>query len=224
MKVEPPIRVAIVEDNAQVRDALSQILSNWPGFSCVCACTSAEEAVKRIPKLSPDVVLMDINLPGRSGVQCVRELKSTVPDIQIIMLTIESKRERVFESLEAGASGYLVKNVAPAKLLAAIEEIYAGGAPMSSDIARMLVQSFHSPSTTQHSESNLSNRENEVLKLVASGLRSREVGEKLGISLNTVNAHLRSIYEKLHVRSRVEAVSRYFEKRPFKSVHSTFRR
>lgn len=166
-----------------------------------------------IPERAVDVVLMDINLPGRSGVECVRELKSVAPNIQIIMLTIESRPERVFESLEAGASGYLVKNVAPAKLLAAIEEIHAGGAPMSSDVARMLVQSFHracgEPSVER---SNLSDRENEVLGLVASALRSREVGDKLGITVNTVSSHLRNIYEKLHVRSRVEAVTRYHDK------------
>ena len=213
MKKSTPIRVAIVEDNVQVRDGLSQILSNWPGFSCACACASAEDALKLIPKLLPDVVLMDINLPGLSGVECVRELKSIMPTLRIVMLTIESRRERVFESLEAGASGYLVKNVPPANLLAAIEEIHAGGAPMSSDVARMLVQSFHRPSSQAPGKSSvLSDREGEVLGLVASGYRSREIADKLSISVNTVNAHLRSIYDKLHVRSRIEAVSHYFDR------------
>jgi DNA-binding NarL/FixJ family response regulator len=206
-----PIRISIVDDNASFREGLAQILTLSPGIMLVGSCGSAEEALRIIPDSAPDVVLMDINLPGASGVCCVRELKARMPQLQIIMLTINSDRQRVFDSLAAGATGYLVKTVAPAQLLAAIEEVQRGGAPMSSDIARMLVQSFHKPPPESARDTTLSDREMEVLDLVASGKRSREIGDKLGISLHTVNAHLRRVYEKLHVRSRAEAVSKYLK-------------
>lgn len=203
------IRVALVEDNERMREALQLVINGSPGFACATACGSTEEALQALPKAPPDVVLMDVNLPGRSGIECVRELKRLLPRIQIVMLTIESESRRVFESLAAGATGYLVKNLPPAQLLAAIEEVHRGGSPMSSQIARMLVQSFHRPAAAAVTDADLSQREEDILKLVAQGYRSKEVGEQLGIAASTVATHLRNIYEKLHVRSRTEAIIKY---------------
>src|SRR5262249_31712422 len=153
--MNPSIKVAIVEDNDAIRESLAVILNGSPGFSCLYACRSAEEAVRRIPLDPPDVVLMDINLPRMSGIDCVRQLKASLPKTQIIMLTIEEDSQRVFQSLEGGATGYLVKNLPPAKILEAIEEVHRGGSPMSSQIARMLVQTFHQRSQSKRQEENL---------------------------------------------------------------------
>lgn len=202
------IRVAVVEDTASVRDGLAAILNTSPGFECVCACASVREALRQIPPLRPEVVLMDINLPDQTGIECVRQLRERLLEVQIVMLTIEEDSRRVFESLAAGATGYLVKNVAPADILAAIEEVHRGGSPMSSQIARMLVQSFHRPGTASK-EAALTNREQEILRLIAKGYRTKEVAETLAISTLTVETHLRNIYDKLHVRSRAGAVARF---------------
>ena len=205
----PNIKVAIVEDNASVREGLAGILNGSPGFNCVCACGSAEEALRQLPASPPEVVLMDINLPRRSGIDCVRQLRGQMPQIQVIMLTIEEDSDRVFESLAAGATGYLVKNVPPATILAAIQEVHRGGAPMSSQIARMLVQSFHKTRSVTPAREALTGREEEILQLVARGYRSKEVAEALKITSQTVETHLRNIYDKLHVRSRAGAVARF---------------
>src|SRR5664279_1947708 len=167
------IRVAIVEDTAAMREGLAAILDGSPGFACVCACASAEEALRQIPPLQPEVVLMDINLPGQSGIECVPQLKARLPEAQIVMLTIEVDSRRVFESLAAGATGYLVKSVPPAGILTAIEEVRRGGSPMSSQIARMLVQSFQRHGPASRAEENLTNREQEILRLIAKGYRSK---------------------------------------------------
>ncbi len=206
------IRVAIVEDNAAVRDSLTLVLNGSQGFKCVCACASAKEALKAIPVMKPDVVLMDINLPDRSGIECVRVLTDQMPKLLIIMLTIEEDSRRVFESLEAGANGYLVKNVSPATILASIEEVHRGGSPMSSQIARLLVQSFRRPAKATGPELNLTEREEEILQLISQGYRNKEAADKLGISPQTVETHLRNIYHKLHVRSRAAAVARFLQK------------
>jgi DNA-binding NarL/FixJ family response regulator len=205
------IKVALVEDNESVREALAAILNGSPGFHCICACGSAEEALRQIPLTPPDVVLMDINLPRRSGIDCVRQLRAQLPNLQIIMLTIEEDSRRVFESLEAGATGYLVKNVAPAKILAAVEEVHRGGSPMSSQIARMLVQSFHKKASAKPEEE-LTPREEEILRLIAKGYRTKEVAEDLKISSQTVETHLRNVYDKLHVRSRAGAVALFLSR------------
>ncbi len=207
----PNIKVALVEDNVSVREALAAILNGSPGFQCICACGSTEEALRLIPPNPPHVVLMDINLPRRSGIDCVRQLRSQLPSLQIIMLTIEEDSRRVFESLEAGATGYLVKNVAPAKILAAVEEVHRGGSPMSSQIARMLVQSFHKKSSAKPEEE-LTPREEEILQLIAKGYRTKEVADVLKISGQTVETHLRNVYNKLHVRSRAGAVARFLSR------------
>jgi len=205
----PHIKVAIVEDNASVREGLATILDASPGFKCVCACGSTEEALRQLSADLPDVVLMDINLPRRSGIDCVRQLRIQLPQVQIIMLTIEEDSDRVFESLAAGATGYLVKNVPPASILDAIQEVHRGGSPMSSQIARMLVQSFHKTRSAVPAREALTDREEEILGLIARGYRSKEVAGELGISVQTVETHLRNIYDKLHVRSRAGAVARF---------------
>lgn len=201
-----------MEDNASVREGLTMILNGSHGFECVGSCDSAEEALRVLPALRPDVTLMDINLPRRSGIECVRQIRGSLPQMQIIMLTIEEDSRRVFESLEAGANGYLVKNVPPAMILTAIEEVQRGGSPMSSQIARMVVQSFRRNGPSTQLEENLTSREQEVLSLVAKGYRTKEVGDALSISPQTVETHLRNIYSKLHVRSRAAAVARFIQR------------
>jgi DNA-binding NarL/FixJ family response regulator len=202
------IRVAIVEDHRAVRENLAVLLNAAPGFSCVASCASAEEAWQSLPAAAPEVVLMDIHLPGRSGIACVARLRSLLPQTQVIMLTIEEDTEQIFESLKAGATGYLVKHVAPEEILAAVSEVHGGGAPMSSHIARKVVTAFRQPLKGAANEAALSPREEEVLRLLAKGHRSKEIAEELGVALGTVNTYVRHIYEKLHVRSRAEAVAR----------------
>ncbi len=202
------IRVAIVEDNSVVRENLSVLINAAPGFSCVTSCSSAEEAWQRLPALAPDVVLMDIHLPGRSGIACVSRLRTLLPQTHVIMLTIEEDSEQVFESLKAGATGYLVKHVAPQEILDAVAEVHGGGAPMSSHIARKVVTAFREPAASGIEDLPLSPREEEVLRLLAKGHRSKEIAEELGLGVGTVNTYVRHIYEKLHVRSRAQAVAR----------------
>jgi DNA-binding NarL/FixJ family response regulator len=202
------IRVAIVEDDASVRENLALLIGDAPGFSCVAQCASAEEAWTTLPKAGPDVVLMDIHLPGRNGIACVERLRKLLPKIQIIMLTIEEDNDRVFDSLKAGATGYLVKHATPREILEAVAEVQRGGAPMSSSIARKVVTAFRQPAPADAKELKLSAREEEVLRLLAKGHRSKEIADDLGIGLGTVNTHVRHIYEKLHVRSRAEAVAK----------------
>jgi DNA-binding NarL/FixJ family response regulator len=204
------IRVAIVEDNSAVRENLSQLINATGGFACVAACATVEEAWRSLPALNPDVVLMDIHLPGRNGILGVARLKTLLPKAQVIMLTIEEDSERVFESMKAGATGYLVKHVSPAEILEAVREVHHGGAPMSSQIARKVVTAFRQTSQSSDSILRLSPKEDQVLRLLAKGHRSKEIGDELGIGLGTVNTHVRHIYEKLHVRSRAEAVAQLY--------------
>lgn len=206
------IRVAVVEDNDTIRESLALILDGSPGLRCSGAWRTAEEALRGIPGRPTDVVLMDINLPKQSGIECVRQLKALLPQIQIIMLTIEHDSQTVFESLVAGATGYLVKNLPPTQILAAVEEVHRGGSPMSSQIARLLVEKFRERGSKAELAAQLSPREAEVLKLAAKGYRSKEIAEALSLSPQTVETHFRNIYEKLHVRSRTEAVARFLER------------
>jgi DNA-binding NarL/FixJ family response regulator len=203
------IRVAIVEDDRTVRENLGVLIDAAPGYRCVASCLSAEEALKDLPSVAPDVVLMDIHLPRRSGIDCVANLKPLLPKAQIIMLTVEEDSERVFESLKAGATGYLVKHVSPTEILGAIGDVHRGGAPMSSHIARMVVATFRRGEAAGPDALPLSTREEEVLRLLAKGYRSKEIADELGIGVGTVNTHVRHIYEKLHVRSRAEAVAKH---------------
>ncbi len=203
------IRVAIVEDDRVVRENLAVLINAAPGFTCVTACVNAEEALKQLPAVHPDVVLMDMHLPGRSGIECVARLKPVLPKTQIIMLTVEEDSERVFESLKAGATGYLLKHVSPEEILGAVADVHRGGAPMSSHIARMVVTTFRQASRTGATDLRLSPREEDILRLLAKGHRSKEIADELGIGVGTVNTHVRHIYDKLHVRSRAEAVARF---------------
>ena len=203
------ISVSIVEDDPQVRSSLAKLIDGAPGFRCVSRHGSAEEALVEIPKVKPEVVLMDINLPGINGVECVRKLKPQLPKAQIIMLTVYQNTEHIFNALKAGATGYMLKQTPPAELLAAIKEVHGGGSPMSSHIARKIVQSFqHSAAATAEAES-LSPREAEVLDLLAKGFLYKEIAEQMKVSYATVHTHIRHIYEKLHVRSRTEAVAKH---------------
>ena len=204
------IRVALVEDDPVVRDNLACLIDATPGFSCAARCATARQACAELPSIRPDVVLMDINLPDESGIRCVARLRDLAPTTQVIMLTVEGNPERVFDSLKAGATGYLVKSATADEILEAIRQIHSGGAPMSSHIARLVVQTFRPspPPSVPPPVAGLSPRESEILRLVARGLRSKEIADELGIGLSTVNTHIRSIYEKLHVRSRAEAVAR----------------
>jgi DNA-binding NarL/FixJ family response regulator len=202
------IHVAIVEDDTSVRENLAEYINGSPGFACVAACASAEEGLRRLEAADCDVVLVDINLPKKSGVEFVREFKARCPRAQLIMLTVEEDNKRVFESLRAGATGYLVKDVPPEQILTAIREVHRGGAPMSSQVARMVVSALREPSP-QMPEAKLTAREAEILSLLARGGRSKEIAEQLDIGTTTVNTHIRHIYEKLHARSRAEAVARF---------------
>ena len=203
------IRVGIVEDDRTVRENLAAWIDQTPGFSCAAACASAEEALKRLPNSAPDVVLMDIHLPGQSGIECVAQLRRLLPQTQVIMLTVEEDNEQVFESLKAGATGYLVKHVSPEEILEAVAEVHRGGAPMSSHIARRVVAAFQQRTRTEAAAVQLSPREEEILRLLAKGARSKEIADRLNIGSGTVIAHVRHIYEKLHVRSRAEALARF---------------
>ena len=203
------IRVAIVEDDPMVRKNLGFLIDQASGFKCVAGCQSAEEAWKRLPDARPDVVLMDIHLPGKSGIECVARLRTLLPSAQVIMLTVEEDTEQVFESLKAGASGYLVKHVSPEEILEAVAEVHRGSAPMSSHIARRVVTAFRQAPASGDADLHLSPREEDILRLLAKGHRSKEIADELGIGVGTVNTHVRHIYEKLHVRSRAEAVARY---------------
>jgi DNA-binding NarL/FixJ family response regulator len=201
--------VAIVEDNAVMRETFRQWIDTAPGFSCVFACATAEEALAEIPRLKPDVVLMDVHLPGESGIACTAQLKEKLPGVQVIIVTVYRNQELIFQALQAGACGYLLKRSSPEELLKAISEVLSGGAPMTSEIARMLVEAFQRKPASVAPGDSLTPRESDILALLSEGLSNKEIAERVKISYDTVRAHLRHIYEKLHVRSRTEAVKTY---------------
>jgi len=207
------IKVCIVDDNSELRSALQEILSMSPGLDCTGTMNTAEEAVEKLPLLKPDVVLMDINLGvGNSGIDCVRELKGKMPDTNFMMCTVYEEDEKIFEALSAGASGYILKKTAPQKLIEAIRELYQGGAPMSSQIARKVVAAFQNKTHTpdENNLTMLTPREKEILELLSRGLMYKEIAWELDISQETVRKHVYRIYEKLHVGNRVEAVNKYY--------------
>lgn len=206
------IKVSIVEDDEGVRESLAALINDAEGFECVSDHATAEEAIRQIPEKKPDVVLMDINLPNMSGIECVRKLKELVPQTQIMMLTMYEDGDQIFNSLMAGASGYLLKRTPHAKLLEAIHEVQRGASPMSGKIARVVVQYFQEKSQPNSEAQSLSKREHEILDLLAKGYRYKEIADALSISFDTVRSHLRNIYEKLHVSSRTEAVVKYLNK------------
>jgi DNA-binding NarL/FixJ family response regulator len=206
------ISVSIVEDSNQVRSTLARLISRAEGFTCLSQHANAEAALEALPKERPDVVLMDINLPGMNGVECVRQLKQIVPEIQIVMLTVYEDTENIFSALAAGASGYLLKRTTRDELLAAIREVRAGGSPMTTHIARKVVQSFQQAGASPKPTENLSPREQEVLDCLSQGFLYKEIAEKLGISYETVHTYIRRIYEKLQVRTRTEAVAKFLRR------------
>ena len=210
---------AIVEDDAEFRANLVECLEETQGYRCVCQCGSAEEALRNIPPLQPDIILMDVNLPTMSGVECTRRLKKSSPALQVLVLTVYEDSESIFDALKAGASGYLLKRADPMDILRAIQEIKQGGAPMSSQIARRVVQSFFEESRTSPRQDGLSVREEEILRQLSKGYSSKEIADRLAISYHTVKVHLKHIYEKLHVRSRTEALIKYMDDKPPSPSH-----
>jgi DNA-binding NarL/FixJ family response regulator len=207
-----PITVSIVEDNEQLRTTLARVLNRSDGFRCLSHHGSAEEALKDVPAIKPEVVLMDINLPGINGVECVRQLKQLLPGLQVIMLTVYEDTENIFSALAAGATGYLLKRTKTPELLEAIREVHRGGSPMTTHIARKVTQSFLKAGPSPQPTENLSQREQEVLDCLSQGFLYKEIAEKLGISYETVHTYIRRIYEKLQVRTRTEAVAKFLRR------------
>jgi DNA-binding NarL/FixJ family response regulator len=204
------IAVAIVEDDVPAREILAGWIRNADGFRCAGEFDDAETALAKLPHEKPSVVLFDINLPGMNGIECVRRLKPRLPDTQFLMVTVYEDANHIFNALSAGASGYLLKQMRRSELLDALKDVHAGGSPMSSQIARKVVQSFRRNETESDGETvELSPREREVLELLARGFLYKEIAEMLKISVQTVNTYIRRIYEKLHVRSRAQAVAKY---------------
>jgi DNA-binding NarL/FixJ family response regulator len=201
------ISVAVVEDDNRVRASLVRILDRASGLRCVSDHASGEDALKALPAVRPDVVLMDINLPGIDGVECVRKLKVTLPDVQVMMLTVYQDNELIFNALAAGASGYLLKRTTGPALISSVREVHGGGSPMSSHIARKVVQSFRATPAPDPGTESLTPREQEVLELLAKGYLYREIATELGIGYDTVHSHVRHIYEKLQVNTRTRAAA-----------------
>jgi len=203
------IRVSLVEDDNPVRESLAVLIDGSPGFSVFHSCGRADEAIRRIPQDPPDVVLMDIRMPRMSGIECTRQLRGSLPELKVIMLTTVEDEDQLFEALRAGACGYLLKRTPPATILEAIEEAQGGESPISGKMARLLVNFFNSGKQASPALPKISEREREILDALSEGLRNKEIGARLHVSENTVRAHLRTIYEKLQVGSRAEAVAKY---------------
>lgn len=206
------INVAIVEDNDKIREGLAALIDGSDGFRCKAKFETAEDALRKISAENPDVILMDIILPGMSGIECLVRLKEILPSVQVMMLTVYEDDDVIFKSLVAGATGYILKRTPPAELLEAIKEIYSGGSPMSDQIARKVVQAFQEMGKSSKETENISERENEILSYLSKGYHDKEIADKLFLSVKTVRTHLRNIYKKLHVRSRIEAVLKYLQK------------
>ena len=202
-------RVALVEDQDEICKSWFRIINSFDDFKCVCTCASGEEALQLVPAARPDVILMDIRLPGMSGIECTAKLKGLLPKTLVIILTALDDDNLIFCALQAGADGYLLKRTKPADLRFALLDVLAGGAPMTSAIARRVVRSFRIASSNQQSKTNLSPREVEVLELLSRGYSNKEIAEQLRLSVETVRSYLKNVYEKLHVRSRMEAAIQY---------------
>jgi DNA-binding NarL/FixJ family response regulator len=206
------IRVSLVEDDREVRDQIIKCLEDAPGIECVSNYADGGAALSGIPQIKPDVVLMDINLCGDSGIECARRLKVQCPEIQILMLTVFEDTENIFEALAAGASGYLLKRMPPPKLIESIREVHEGGSPMSAPIARKVVASFRKQQAAANKHSPLTMREHEVLRRLSKGYTYKLISQELDTSVDTIRTHIRRIYEKLHVHSRTEAVAKYMKR------------
>ena len=214
------ITVAVVEDQSELRESLREVLDASPALLCVAACANGEEAVRDLPELRPQVVFMDINLPGMDGVECVKQLVALMPDVMVVMLTAYDNTDAIFRSLEAGACGYLHKPVTGRELVAAAKDVVSGASPMSGKIARLVIQAFKKPlpapppaiaadAVPSAAEAELTAREKEVLHLLLDGLLYKEIADTMGVSSHTVNFHIQKIYHKLHCRSRAQVVARF---------------
>ena len=203
------VRLALVEDVAEMRESWRQLIDGLPGFRCICTCASGREALRLLPVELPDVIVMDIQMPGMSGIECTLRLKELLPKTPILILTVSADTQTVFRALEAGADGYLLKRSRPEQLQTAIQDVLDGGAPMTSEIARRVVASFRQRAAKRDETASLTPREEEVLALLSKGFANKEIADKMSVSYETVRDHLRHIYEKLHVHSRTEAVARY---------------
>jgi DNA-binding NarL/FixJ family response regulator len=204
-----PLKIALVEDQPKVRENWTELINSFPDLSCSCICKTGEEALRVIPEIQPDAVLMDIFLPRMSGIECTARLKELMPRLRIIILTAMNDEELVFMALEAGADGYLLKRTKPADLRAALLDVLSGGAPMTSEIARRVVESFRLKAKTRDESLRLSAREEQILLLLAKGNTNKMIADRLEICIDTVGHHLKHVFEKLHVSSRTEAVVRY---------------
>ena len=203
------IKVGIVEDNKTLREGFETLLNRTPGFQCVCTSGTVAEALKKIPKAAPDVVLMDIQLPDSTGVECTAKLKELMPKIHIVIVTVYEDSERIFQALRAGACGYLLKRAQPEQIIQAIKEAQDGGVPMTPEIARKVIGQFRQQTTTASQVEDLTEREREVLELVMHGLGNKAIADRLGVTVAAVKWHLQHIYEKLHVHSRTEAALKF---------------
>lgn len=199
-------KIAIVEDNKTTREGLETIVNLSSEFHCVCTCSTAEEALRELPKHEPELVLMDIQLPNMSGVECVAQLRELLPEVKAIMVTVYEDPDRIYRALRAGASGYLLKRSTPEEILNAMREVQQGGGAMSGEIARKVIAHFREQATVTTDVDQLTTREREVLELVVHGLSNKEIAERLSVSMAAVRFHLKHIYQKLHVHSRTEAV------------------
>ena len=206
------IRVSIIEDDDWIRENLATQVNRTDGFSCGSRYSNGEDAVARIAKDAPDVVLMDINLPHMNGIECVKKIKTLVPSVQILMLTVYEDSDKIFNSLLAGASGYLLKRTPQAQIMEAIADVHRGNSPMSGHIARKVVQYFNQRGSADKEIEKLSKREREVLDHLAQGIPYKEIADVLSLSIDTVRMHIKGIYGKLHVHSRGEAVAKYLSK------------
>lgn len=201
--------VVVVEDDRQLREQLLELLGTAPDIQCVGAFASGEEALKEVPALKPSVVLMDIQLPGMSGIRCVAELKKILPELRVIMVTIYEDSDRIFKALKAGANGYLLKSSHALQILEAVRDAHGGGAPMSSHIASKVVEHFHAIGPLPEVETNLTPREEQVMSLLSSGFIYKEIADKMNIKVTTVRYFVQNVCQKLHVRNRLEAVAKY---------------
>lgn len=208
------INVGIVEDDREVRDNWVKVLNAHPKIRCIGACECGEAALKELPEHKPDVVLMDIDLPGMSGIQCTALLKERLPKTHILMVTVYSNNNSIFEALQAGASGYLLKNNSSAEVIRSVIEVVEGGAPMTGQIARRVIEAFRRPAPKDLKEAQLTAREREILQLLAKGYANKEIASQIDVSVSTVRTHIEHIYEKLHVHCRTEAAAKYLGGKP----------
>jgi DNA-binding NarL/FixJ family response regulator len=206
------ITVSIVDDEKKLCQSIATFVNGTPGFRCISMYHSAEVALEHLPEDRPDVVLMDIHLTGMSGIECVERLKAVAPEMQIIMLTVYEDTDQIFNALSAGASGYMLKRLTPAKLIEAIKDVKQGGSPMSSSIARKVVTLFRKSGQISEEKARLSPREQMVLESMANGMTYKQAADQFGISIDTIRTYVRRIYEKLHVQSRTEAVAKYLQR------------